>query len=186
MRDIEPAAALGHVGALSSQVASFVSKAEILRRGAGGVRAAGARHRPCCLFGVLWRNLSQRRREMGLAPGSVRHGVLESGWSCVRFFHGCWSRGRGARRRSRRATLQPLLFGITPLLVPCHAGNPAGGGGARLRCSRAARRRNRSVDDAAGWLNGRALAALSRPAAARVHRTRSVQPIAPVRPPRGG
>ena len=156
VRDIEPAAALGHVGALSSQVASCGERSRDSSTAvlaafallALGIAITG-------LYGVLLRNAVAAPTEIGIraALGATRRDLNRVGRASGDDGHGCWSRGRGARRRFCRATTPTAALrnhAARFALVPCHAGNPAGGGGARLRCSRAARRRNRSVDDAAG------------------------------------
>jgi len=120
LREIEPTAALGHVGPLSAQVAGSVSEPRFstavlatFAMLALGIAVTG-------LYGVLSYNVSQRRKEIGVraALGAtrgdlirlvVRQGVTVT---LVGLIAGVLVAALAASR------LQPLLFGIKPLDLP--------------------------------------------------------------------
>jgi putative ABC transport system permease protein len=120
VHDLEPAAALGSVGSLSSRIADSVSEPRfstaVLTAFAAlalGIAATG-------LYGVLSYNVSQRRREIGIraALGATRADLIGL---VVRQGMGTTLAGLAAgivvaMIAARR--LQPLLFGIAPLDLP--------------------------------------------------------------------
>jgi putative ABC transport system permease protein len=120
VHDVEPTAAMGRVGSLSSQVADSVSEPRfstavltVFAALALGIAATG-------LYGVLSYNVSQRRREIGIraALGATRGDLIGL---VVRQGLGTTLAGLAvgvvvAMIAARR--LRPLLFGITPLDLP--------------------------------------------------------------------
>ena len=126
VREIEPSAALGHVGALSSQIADSVSEPRFSTAILGafailalGIAATG-------LHGVLSYNVAQRRKEIGIraALGATRSDVIRL---VVRQGLTVTLVGLGvgllvAVVAVRR--IQPLLFGISPLDVLSFATMP--------------------------------------------------------------
>src|SRR3954454_2599530 len=127
VREIEPAAALGHVGALSSQVASSVSEPRFSTAVLAAFALLALGIAITGLYGVLSYNVSQRRREIGIraALGATRRDlialVVRQGMvvTAVGLAAGVLAAGLVARR------LQPLLFGIAPLDLPSFIAMPA-------------------------------------------------------------
>ena len=120
VQEVEPTAALGRVGTLSSQIARSVSEPRfatailtVFAALALGIAATG-------LYGVLSYNVSQRRREIGIraALGATRANlitlVVRQGLTVtvVGLASGMVLSAGAAKR------LQPLLFGIEPLDLP--------------------------------------------------------------------
>ena len=120
VHEIEPSAGLGHVGALSTQVASSVSEPRFstailtaFALLALGIAVTG-------LYGVLSYNVTQRRKEIGIraALGATRRDlitlVVRQGLTVTLL-----GLGAGVVIASLAARrLQPLLFGIAPLDLP--------------------------------------------------------------------
>src|SRR3954469_4383837 len=127
VREIEPAAALGHVGALSSQVASSGSEPRFSTAVLAAFAVLALGIAITGLYGVLSYNVSQRRREIGIraALGATRRDlialVVRQGMAVtvVGLAAGVLAAGLLARR------LQPLLFGIAPLDLPSFIAMPA-------------------------------------------------------------
>jgi putative ABC transport system permease protein len=117
VHDVEPAAALGHVGTLSSQIASSVSEPRFSTAVLGAFALLALGIAVTGLYGVLSYNVSQRRKEIGIraALGATRADlitlVVRQGLTVtlVGLVGGVFVAALGARR------LQPLLFGIGPL-----------------------------------------------------------------------
>ena len=126
VRDIEPAAAVGLVGTLSSQVASSVSEPRFSSAVLGAFAILALGIAVTGLYGVLSYNVSQRRKEIGIraALGATRADIIglvvRQGLSVtlVGLGAGLIIAGLAARR------LQPLLFGITPLDLPSFVAMP--------------------------------------------------------------
>ena len=127
VREIEPTAAVGHLGTLSSQVADSVSEPRFSTAVltafallALGIAVTG-------LYGVLSYNVSQRRKEIGIraALGATRADliglVVRQGLTVTAFglAIGVLIAALAARR------LQPLLFGVAPLDLPSFVIMPA-------------------------------------------------------------
>jgi putative ABC transport system permease protein len=120
VRELEPTAALGHVGTLSSQVASSVSEPRFSTAVLGAFALLALGIAVTGLYGVLSYNVSQRRREIGIraALGATRADlvrlVVRQGLTVtvVGLGAGMLIAALAARR------LQPLLFGIAPLDLP--------------------------------------------------------------------
>ncbi len=127
VREIEPAAALGRVGALSSQVASSVSEPRFSTAVLAAFALLALGIAITGLYGVLSYNVSQRRREIGIraALGATRRDlialVVRQGMTVTvgGLAAGVLAAGLVARR------LQPLLFGIAPLDLPSFIAMPA-------------------------------------------------------------
>ena len=120
VREIEPTAALGRVGALSSQVADSVSEPRFSTAVLGAFALLALGIAVTGLYGVLSYNVSQRRREIGIraALGATRTDliglVVRQGLTVtlVGLAAGVLVAALAARR------MQPLLFGIRPLDLP--------------------------------------------------------------------
>ncbi|MBW8866331.1 MAG: FtsX-like permease family protein [Acidobacteria bacterium] len=127
VREIEPAAALGHVGALSSQVASSVSEPRFSTAVLAAFAVLALGIAITGLYGVLSYNVSQRRREIGIraALGATRRDLiaLVVGQGMTVTVVGLAAGVLAAALVARR--LQPLLFGITPLDLPSFIAMPA-------------------------------------------------------------
>lgn len=120
VREIEPTAALGHVGTLSSQVANSMSEPRFSTTVLTAFAALALGIAVTGLYGVLSYHVSQRRKEIGIraALGAtrsrliamvVRHGLTVT---IVGLAAGVLVAAVSARR------LEPLLFGIAPLDLP--------------------------------------------------------------------
>jgi putative ABC transport system permease protein len=127
VREIEPTAALGHVGTLSSQVASSVSEPRFSTAVLAAFAALALGIAVTGLYGVLSYNVSQRRKEIGIraALGASRSDliglVVRQGLTVT-----VLGLGAGvliAAITARR--LEPLLFGIKPLDLPSFLIMPA-------------------------------------------------------------
>ena len=127
LRDIEPTAALGHVGTLASQVSNSVSEPRFSMAVLGAFALLALSIAVTGLYGVLSYNVSQRRKEIGIrsALGATRAdliGLVLRQWLTVTMLGlvaGVLIAGVAARR------LQPLLFGISPLDLPSFLTMPA-------------------------------------------------------------
>jgi ABC-type antimicrobial peptide transport system permease subunit len=126
VRDIEPTAAFGRVGTLSSQVANSISEPRFSSAVLGAFAILALGIAVTGLYGVLSYNVSQRRKEIGIraALGATRADlvglVVRQGLSVTLagLGAGLIIAGLTARR------LQPLLFGITPLDLPSFVAMP--------------------------------------------------------------
>jgi putative ABC transport system permease protein len=120
VRELEPTAALGHVGALSSQVADSVSEPRFSTAVLGAFALLALGIAVTGLYGVLSYNVTQRRREIGIraALGATRRDlvrlVVRQGLTVTLagLVAGLLVAAVAARR------MQPLLFGIAPLDLP--------------------------------------------------------------------
>lgn len=120
VREIEPAAALGRVGALSRQVADSVSEPRFSTAVLGAFALLALGIAVTGLYGVLSYNVSQRRKEIGIraALGATRTDliglVVRQGLTVtlLGLAAGVLVAAVAARR------IQPLLFGIKPLDLP--------------------------------------------------------------------
>jgi putative ABC transport system permease protein len=127
VREIEPAAALGHVGTLSSQVADSVSEPRFSTAVLAAFALLALGIAVTGLYGVLSYNVSQRRKEIGIraALGATRGDlirlVLRQGITVtvVGLAGGVLAAAVAVRR------LQPLLFGIAPFDLPSFLTMPA-------------------------------------------------------------
>jgi putative ABC transport system permease protein len=127
VREIEPTAALGHVGTLSSQVADSVSEPRFSTAVLAAFAVLALGIAVTGLYGVLSYNVSQRRKEIGIraALGATRADliglVLRQGLSVTSLglAAGVFIAAVAARR------LEPLLFGIRPLDLPSFLIMPA-------------------------------------------------------------
>src|SRR4051812_12967255 len=117
VHDVEPAAALGHVCTLSSQVASSVSEPRFSTAVLGAFAVLALGIAVTGLYGVLSYNVSQRRKEIGIraALGATRADLitLVVGQGLAITLLGIGAGVLVAALAARR--LQPLLFGIAPL-----------------------------------------------------------------------
>jgi len=120
VHETEPAAALGHVGTLSGQVADSVSEPRFSMAVLAAFAVLALGIAVTGLYGVLSYNVSQRRQEIGIraALGAtradlvglvVRQGLIVT---LVGLGGGVLIAALAARR------LEPLLFGIAPLDLP--------------------------------------------------------------------
>jgi predicted lysophospholipase L1 biosynthesis ABC-type transport system permease subunit len=117
VRDLEPTAALGRVGPLSSQVANSVSEPRFSTAVLAAFALLALGIAVTGLYGVLSYNVSQRRKEIGIraALGATRADliglVVRQGLTVtlLGLSAGVLVAALAARR------LQPLLFGIAPL-----------------------------------------------------------------------
>ena len=117
VREIEPSAALGRVGTLSSQVADSVSEPRFSTAVLGAFALLALGIAVTGLYGVLSYNVTQRRKEIGIraALGATRIDliglVVRQGLTVtlVGLGAGVLVAALAARR------LEPLLFGIAPL-----------------------------------------------------------------------
>jgi len=127
VREIEPTAALGHVGTLSSQVANSVSEPRFSTAVLTAFAVLALGIAVTGLYGVLSYNVSQRRKEIGIraALGATRSDLVGL---VVRQGLTVTLAGLGvgmviAALAARR--LEPLLFGIAPLDLPSFLIMPA-------------------------------------------------------------
>jgi predicted lysophospholipase L1 biosynthesis ABC-type transport system permease subunit len=123
LREVEPTAALGEVGALSTQLSASVAQPRFATAVLGAFAALALALAATGLYGVLTYSVSQRRREIGIrsALGATKTDVIKL---IVR--QGLASTLAGLALGvvlSLLATrlMQPLLFGITPLDWPSFA-----------------------------------------------------------------
>ena len=127
VREIEPTAALGHVGALSSQVADSVSEPRFSTAVLAAFAVLALGIAVTGLYGVLSYNVSQRRKEIGIraALGATRSDliglVVRQGLTVtlVGLGGGVLIAALAARR------LESLLFGIAPFDLPSFLIMPA-------------------------------------------------------------
>ncbi len=120
VRDVEPTAALGRVGTLSSQVANSVSEPRFSTAVLAAFAVLALGIAVTGLYGVLSYNVSQRRREIGIraALGANRRDliglVVRQGLTVtlVGLLAGVLIAALAARQ------LQPMLFGIAPFDLP--------------------------------------------------------------------
>jgi len=127
VREIEPTAALGHVGTLSSQVADSVSEPRFSTAVLAAFALLALGIAVTGLYGVLSYNVSQRRKEIGIraALGATRADlirlVVRQGLTVtvLGLAAGMFIAALAARR------LEPLLFGIAPLDLPSFVVMPA-------------------------------------------------------------
>ena len=126
LRDVEPTAALGEVGALSTQVSASVAQPRFATAVLAAFATLALALAATGLYGVLTYSVSQRRREIGIrsALGATKSDVIKL---IVR--QGLSSTLAGLALGvvlSLLATrlMQPLLFGITPLDWPSFAAMP--------------------------------------------------------------
>jgi predicted permease len=120
VRELEPTAALGHVGTLSGQVANSVSEPRFSTAVLGAFALLALGIAVTGLYGVLSYNVTQRRKEIGIraALGATRSDlvrlVVRQGLSVtlVGLGAGLLVAALAARR------IQPLLFGIAPFDLP--------------------------------------------------------------------
>jgi putative ABC transport system permease protein len=120
VREIEPSAALGRVGTLSSQVANSVSEPRFSTAVLGAFALLALGIAVTGLYGVLSYNVTQRRKEIGIraALGATRGDLIRL---VVRQGLTVTVAGLGAglliaALAARR--MEPLLFGIAPLDLP--------------------------------------------------------------------
>jgi predicted permease len=126
VREIEPTAALGHVGPLSSQVADSVSEPRFSTAVLGAFALLALGIAVTGLYGVLSYNVTQRRKEIGIraALGATRSDlvrlVVRQGLTVtlVGLGAGLLVAALAARR------IQPLLFGIAPFDLPSFVAMP--------------------------------------------------------------
>ncbi len=158
VRDIEPTAALGHVGTLSSQVADSVSEPRFSTAVLGAFAILALGIAVTGLYGVLSYNVSQRRKEIGIrsALGATRADlvglVVRQGLTITLL-------GLGAgvviavsgRAPAAAATLRHRA--ARSAILRRHAGHPADRRGARLRDPGAACGRDRSGDYVEGGID---------------------------------
>jgi ABC-type antimicrobial peptide transport system permease subunit len=120
VRDVEPTAALGRVGTLSSQVANSVSEPRFSTTVLAAFAVLALGIAVTGLYGVLSYNVSQRRKEIGIraALGANRRNliglVVRQGLTVtlVGLLAGVLIAALAARQ------MQPMLFGIAPLDLP--------------------------------------------------------------------
>jgi putative ABC transport system permease protein len=119
-RDIEPTAALDHLGALSSQVATSVSEPRFSMAVLGAFAVLALGIAVTGLYGVLSYTVTRRRKEIGIraalgaTPADLIALVVREGLTVtlIGLGAGVLTAALAARR------LQPLLFGIAPLDLP--------------------------------------------------------------------
>jgi predicted permease len=127
VHETEPAAALGHVGTLSGQVADSVSEPRFSMAVLAAFAVLALGIAVTGLYGVLSYNVSQRRQEIGIraALGATRADliglVVRQGLTVtlLGLAAGVLIAAVAARR------LEPLLFGIAPLDLPSFLIMPA-------------------------------------------------------------
>ena len=126
LRDVEPTAALGEVGALSTQLSASVAQPRFATAVLAAFAALALALAATGLYGVLTYSVSQRRREIGIrsALGATKTDVIKL---IVR--QGLTSTLAGLALGIVLSLLvtrlmQPLLFGITPLDWPSFAVMP--------------------------------------------------------------
>ena len=123
LRDVEPTAALGEVGALSTQLSASVAQPRFATAVLAAFAALALALAATGLYGVLTYSVSQRRREIGIrsALGATKTDLIKL---IVR--QGLASTLAGLALGVVLSLLvtrlmQPLLFGITPLDWPSFA-----------------------------------------------------------------
>jgi putative ABC transport system permease protein len=120
VRELEPTAALGHVGTLSSQVADSVSEPRFSTAVLGAFALLALGIAVTGLYGVLSYNVTQRRKEIGIraALGATRGDlvrlVVRQGLTVTLIGLGTGLLVAAVAARH----IQPLLFGITPFDLP--------------------------------------------------------------------
>jgi predicted permease len=126
LRDVEPTAALGEVGALSTQLSASVAQPRFATAVLAAFAALALALAATGLYGVLTYSVSQRRREIGIrsALGATRVDVIKL---IVR--QGLASTVAGlvagvVLSLLMTRLMQPLLFGVTPLDWPSFAVMP--------------------------------------------------------------
>jgi predicted lysophospholipase L1 biosynthesis ABC-type transport system permease subunit len=127
VRDIEPTAAIGRAGTLSSAVASSVSEPRFWTAVLAAFALLALGIAVTGLYGVLSYNVTQRRREiairaaLGASRGDLIGPILRQGLTVtlVGLAAGVLVTALAAQR------LRPLLFGIQPLDLPSFVTMPA-------------------------------------------------------------